>query len=153
MEDVHVLLEKHPFARELNPRHLPWLEEGASLVRFAAGDFVVKEGEPALRFHLLLTGTVAIEALIHGKGPVVFTTLGGGDALGWSWLLPPYRWHFSARVITETEALCWPTDRLRALAEEHPEFGFTFVRLITRLLLQRLQATHSQLLDFYGSAG
>jgi hypothetical protein len=26
-----------------------------------------------------------------------------GEALGWSWLFPPYRWHFSGRAIQPTE--------------------------------------------------
>ena len=41
-----------------------------------------------------------------------------GEALGWSWLFPPYRWHFSGRAIQPTEnELIFPgrtyTQRLR----------------------------------------
>ncbi|HNQ89948.1 MAG TPA: cyclic nucleotide-binding domain-containing protein [Verrucomicrobiota bacterium] len=147
------MLERHPFVRELGLQHLPVLEAGAALARFDPGEFLVREGEPAVRFYLLVTGSVALEGLIHGKGPVVFVNLEAGDAVGWSWLTPPYRWHFSARVLAETEALWWTTDRLRALAEEKPEFGLALVSRVTRMAAQRLQATHSQLLDFYGSTG
>ena len=43
-----------------------------------------------------------------GAGAVVIETLDAGDVLGWSWLFPPYRWHFDAVCSTQVHG-----DRLR----------------------------------------
>lgn len=153
MDNLETIIAQHPFLRELDPRHLPLLAEGATLVRFAPGELIAREGEEAEKFYLIRKGKVALEALIPAQGQVGFQTIGGEDALGWSWLFPPYRWHFSARAIEETETVAWDTAQLRAKAEANPQFGYEIACRMTKVLLQRLQATHTQLLDFYGPPG
>lgn len=150
MEDLTKRIAGHAFLKGLEPEHVALLKADARLARFAAGVGIAREGDEANRFYLLLSGEVALEALIPGRGQVGFQTVGAGEALGWSWLLPPYRWHFTARAATDVEALEWDTATLRALAEKHPRFGYELSRRLTQLLLARLQATHSQLVEFYG---
>jgi CRP-like cAMP-binding protein len=150
MEDLTKPIAGHAFLQGLEPEHVELLTADARLTRFAAGVGIAQEGDEANRFYLLLSGKVELAALIPGRGQVGFQTVGTGDALGWSWLLPPYRWHFTARAATDVEALEWDTATLRALAEKHPRFGYELSRRLTHLLLTRLQATHSQLVEFYG---
>ena len=45
------------------------------------------------------TGRVAIEIPRPQRGAIVVATLGAGEVLGWSWLVPPYRWTFDARAV------------------------------------------------------
>jgi CRP-like cAMP-binding protein len=150
MEDLKTLIAGHPFLKGLDPEHVDVMTTDARLSHIAGGTLIAQEGDEARRFYLLLEGEASIEALIPGRGQVGFQTVGVGEALGWSWLFPPFRWHFTARAATDIRALEWDTEKLRALAERHPRFGYELSRRLMQVLLKRLQATHSQLIEFYG---
>ena len=68
-------------------------------VSYPAGRTVITEGQPADRCWLIRRGQVRLDAFVPGRGDIVVQTLGGGDLLGWSWLVPPYRWHFGAHAV------------------------------------------------------
>jgi CRP-like cAMP-binding protein len=144
------LIARHPFLDGVDPQHLPLLAVGALPVCFVPGQIIAREGDEATHFYLILKGRIALEALIPAQGQVKFQTIGTGEALGWSWLFPPFRWHFSARALEEAEAVQLETARLRAAADANPKFGYELARRLTSVLLQRLQATNLQLRDFYG---
>lgn len=150
MQDETQQLAEHPFLKGLEPAHVALLQQEARRTKIPAGSVIAREGDEGLRFYLILAGEVAVEALIAGKGQVAFQTVGAGEALGWSWLFPPYRWHFTARAATEVDAFEWDTAKLRELGDRDPRFGYEMSRRLTQLLLRRLQATHNQLVDFYG---
>lgn len=145
MPDLRETIAAHPFTKGLDPSLLPLLVEGAQFVRLPTGTLIGREGELATRFYLLRQGQVAIEAAVADEGAVKFQTIGGGDALGWSWLFPPYRWHFTSRALTDVEAVMWDTAELRHKAQANPLFGYEMAARMTRVLLQRLQATRRQL--------
>ncbi len=71
----------------------------ASNVRFNAGTYIFKEGEAADTFYLIRDGKVAVEIFAPQRKPIIVATLGEGEILGWSWLLPPYQWKFHARAM------------------------------------------------------
>jgi CRP-like cAMP-binding protein len=77
-------------------------------------------------------------------------TLGPGDALGWSWLFPPQQWHFSASAAERTELIEFDAATLRDKAEENCLFANELLKRVATLLLDRLQSTRTQLIDFYG---
>jgi len=79
-------------------------------------------------------------------------TIGPGDALGWSWLFPPYQWRFSARSIDATEAVSFGARSLREYDEENHDFGYDLAMRIERIVLERLQSTRLLLADLYGEA-
>ena len=70
----------------------------------------------------------------YGGGPY-----GPGDVIGWSWLYPPYYWHFGARAIQRTTATFYYGTRLREECEENPAFGYELMKRISQVLLDRLQ--------------
>jgi CRP/FNR family transcriptional regulator, cyclic AMP receptor protein len=94
---------------------------------------------------------VALDVFIPGRGLVVVQTLGKGDVLGWSWLVPPYRWHFGATATERTTATVLDTAQLHALAKQDPAFGYALATTLFAAMLQRLQATRARLLDLYRS--
>jgi CRP-like cAMP-binding protein len=69
--------------------------------------------------------------------------------LGWSWLIPPYEWHFGAVAIRETSAAKLDTGQLRRLADADPHFGYALTLTLFQACAQRLQATRARLLDLY----
>jgi CRP/FNR family cyclic AMP-dependent transcriptional regulator len=95
----------HPFLAGMNRTQLALLTDCAMATHFKLDQIIFREGEPANRFYLIETGKVVLES---GKGfdkPVVVETIGAGDLLGWSWMFPPYVWHFTARAVEPTEAI------------------------------------------------
>jgi hypothetical protein len=91
-----------------------------------------------------------LETFVPGKNAVTIQTLGPGEALGWSWLFPPYRWHFSARSGAFTEAIALQARALREYAEENHDFGYELAKRVGQVILDRLQATRLRLVNFYG---
>jgi CRP/FNR family transcriptional regulator, cyclic AMP receptor protein len=120
-------------------------------VRFGAGERLFREGTPAHGCWLIHDGCVALDLMVPGRGQVVVQTLGRGDVLGWSWLLPPYQWHFGAVALRPTTATQLDTDLLRTLAEQDPRFGYALTLSLFQACVQRLQATRARLLDLYRS--
>ena len=46
-------------------------------------------------------------------------TFDAGEAFGWSWLFPPYRWYFDAHTHQVTDAgLVFPAQTLRILTQD-----------------------------------
>ena len=72
---------------------------------FDAGEVILREGDLANRFYLIESGKVVLDSGEEFGEPVVVGTIGAGDLLGWSWMFPPYVWHFAARAILPTKAI------------------------------------------------
>jgi CRP-like cAMP-binding protein len=123
----------------------------ASECAFAAGRRIFDEGKPAAGCWLIRSGRVALETIVPGRGDTVVQTLGAGELLGWSWLVPPFRWHFSATAFDAVTAYRIDTESLRREAEADPELGYRLALGMLEVLLARLQSTRARLLDLYAS--
>lgn len=145
------LLAESPLFKGFDPAHLGLLATGATPVRYNAGDYIFREGETSNQFYVLRSGKVALEIHAPGRGPLVLQTLGEGDLLGWSTLVPPYTKHFCARAVELTRALAFDGARVRQLCEEHPKLGYELLKRFAAVMGQRLQATRLQVLDLYGN--
>jgi CRP-like cAMP-binding protein len=138
MSDLKSLIVGHAFLQGIAPDQIALLEPGARRVRFAPGVFIVRDGE------------VSVESAGQTQGKL--QTAGPGGAPGWSWLVPPSKWHFTCRAMDALEALERDTAHLRQLAEQHPQLGYELARRLTQVLRRRLQATRQQLVGFYGQS-
>lgn len=149
METLEPILAQHPFLKELEPRHLKILVGCASNVRFNAGQILFHEGEEANQFYMIRQGKVAIEILAPELGPITVQTVGEGDVLGWSWLIPPYRWRFDARAVELTRAIALDGKCLRQKSEEDHDLGYELLKRFSGIIVERLEVTRLQLLDVY----
>jgi CRP/FNR family cyclic AMP-dependent transcriptional regulator len=120
-------------------------------VALGAGAKLFGEGDPAEGCWLIQAGLVAVGTEVPGRGLVVIQTLGRGDVLGWSWLVPPHRWHYTATASTAVTAVELDTARLRVLADADPALGLPLALGFIEIVVARLQNTRSRLLDLYGS--
>jgi CRP/FNR family transcriptional regulator, cyclic AMP receptor protein len=66
--------------------------------------------------------------------------------LGWSWLFPPYLWHFDARATEPTTAVCFSGMLLRQHREEDPALSHELFKRACEVMVRRLQAARSKLL-------
>jgi len=151
METLERILSAHPFFEHLERRHLELLVGCAANLRFDAGQFLFRTGEEANQFFLIRQGTVALETAAPGRPPLTLQTLGAGEILGWSWLIPPYYWMFDARAVESTRAVALDGLCLRTKCEADHDLGYELLKRFAHILQQRLQATRLQLLDVYGN--
>ena len=145
------VLSQHPFFRDLDAEHLATVAGCASNEVFAAGTFLCREGQPADVFYVLRFGRVAVEIATPSGGPVVVETVEPGDVLGWSWLFPPFKWHFDARATTLVRALALDGACLRKKCDQDARLGYDLMGRFAQLAVRRLEATQLQLLDLYVS--
>lgn len=149
MQTLEPLLAEHPFLRGLESRYLNFIVGCASNVRFNAGQYLFREGEEANRFYMIRQGKVAVEIRAAKRDSIIVQTIGEGEVLGWSWLVPPYRWRFDARAIELTRAIALDGKCLRTKSEEDHNLGYELLKRFSQIIVERLDATRLQLLDVY----
>jgi CRP/FNR family cyclic AMP-dependent transcriptional regulator len=137
-------LGQQPFFRGVPWTQLEALAAVAACAKFGPGEVIFREGEEANRFYLLLSGTVALEAAA-GSRDVPLQTVEGGEALGWSWVFPPYRWQFTARTVTPVEAFFFHAPTLRQRMEDDAALGHAVMKRMAAILFERLQSTRQRL--------
>lgn len=150
METLEPILAQHPFLKGLDAKHLKLIVGCASNVVFQAGEFIFRTGENADHFYIVRQGKVVIETYSPVKGPITIHTRQQGEVLGWSWLVPPYKWHFDARALELTRAIALDGKCLRTKLEEDHDLGYELMKRFTLIIAERLEATRLQLLDIYG---
>jgi len=150
MENLEKYLSEHPFLSGLSPEHLKLITGCASNVVFKAGQFIFREGEAADKFYLIRQGQVVVETFVPQKGPLVIRTRSEDDIFGWSWMVPPYKWHFDARAAELTRALAIDGKCLRTKCEEDHNLGYEIMKRFATVIAERLEATRLQLMDVYG---
>lgn len=139
-------IRKYAFFDGMRLEHLAVLSEGAESLQFKAGDMLFREGDPASRFYLIEKGKVALEAHEPVNGTTLVQTVGTGDVLGWSWLFPPFFWHFQARAMEPTSVIVLSGAHLLVRAERDHDFGYELMKRVAQVVIRRLQATRKQLL-------
>jgi CRP-like cAMP-binding protein len=149
MKALNEAITQHAFFHGMKSEHLALLTDGAKAVQFKAGEVLFREGEPANQFYLIESGKIALEAHEPANGTTVVQTLGAGDVLGWSWLFPPFVWHFQARAIEPTNAIVLSGAHLLVTAERNHEFGYELMKRVAQVVIHRLQATRKQLLALH----
>ena len=150
IEGLNRVFEEHPFFRELDPKWCQFIADCAANERFDADTYILREGEAANKFYLLRHGTVALEIYDPARKALVIETLSEGDILGWSWLVPPYRWRFDARAIELTRAVSLDAKCLRSKMEQNHELAYQLYQRFMPMVAQRLEALRLQLTDMYG---
>jgi CRP-like cAMP-binding protein len=140
-------ISAHRFAADMKPEHLKRLQEAAMFKQFERDELIFREGEPANRFYLISRGKIALESTGNSESAPLVQFIGEGEVLGWSWLFPPYYWHFSARAVEPTDAIFFYGTRLRAQCEEDPVFGYELMKRVAAIVIKRLQITRVQLLQ------
>jgi CRP/FNR family transcriptional regulator, cyclic AMP receptor protein len=153
MEGLDRILKAHPFFAGLDASFADLICGCAKNVRFEAGEYLLHEGAAADRFYLLRHGRVALQVTAPGRGAVTFQTLGEGEVVGVSWLIPPNRWTFDAKALELVRAIALDAACLREKCEADHDLGYEMMKRFMPMLIQRLHATRLQILDVYGAHG
>jgi CRP/FNR family cyclic AMP-dependent transcriptional regulator len=151
MESIDTVIRDAPVFHGLEPDQLELVAGCASNVRFNGDDVVFREGDAADTFYLVRHGSVALELFVPTRGPITIETIEAGEVIGWSWLFPPYRWHFDARALSLVRATAFDGACLRRKCEDDPLLGYDLMTRFAQVLIERLQWTRLRLLDLYGN--
>jgi CRP-like cAMP-binding protein len=151
IENLERVLREQPFLAKLPEPSIAFLTGCAKNVRYATGELLFREGDPADALYLIREGRIGLEIQDPARGACEVETLGEGEILGWAWLFPPYRWHVDARATTETRALVFDGRCLREKLEHDHTLGFEIVKRLLFQLHQRLERARLQKLDVYGT--
>ena len=148
---VAARISAQPFFAALTDTQRAALAEDGITVSFTAAECLFDEGGIADMFWLIEHGSIALDMRVPGRGDQIVETLGPGTVLGWSWLHPPYRWHFRAVARLATTAIAFDAASVRRRCDADPAFGYAMLRSFTPVITERLQATRLRLLDLYAA--
>lgn len=150
MRTIRETLAAQPLFASLDEATLDLLAGCARHHRIRAGARIFAEGAPAGSFHLIREGRVAVGVFAPESGLVTVETKGPGQVIGWSWLFPPYRWHYDAEAIEPVATIQFDGLCIRDKCDADPRLGYELMKRFSALLDENLRATQLLLLDVYG---
>jgi len=151
MEMLEPILRGYPLFAGLSDKFLEVISGCARDVRFEAGEYLVREGEPANQFYLTRDGMVGLEISAAGRGTSTFQKVRRNEIVGISWLVPPYRWRYDAKAIESTRTIAIDAACLRQQSDADHDLGYEMMKRLLPMIVQRLQTTRLQILDIYGT--
>lgn len=152
-EGIDKLIASHELFADLEPAALQTLAEFALEREVPAGETLFRQGQPATRFYLTLEGTFVVETPAIMGPALELQQLGPGRILGWSWLIPPYRWHFQARAEEDSRVLEFDGTRLLEICERDPAFGYQLLKRFASLMGDRLESARRRMIDAWNPSG
>jgi CRP-like cAMP-binding protein len=146
----------HSFFRGMPAACRQTILDHADVITRRPGEYIFQDGGRADKFYLLITGKVDIlteyqDVRIDPEATLgILITLEPGDVIGWSWIIPPYRWRFNARVREKARLLMMNGERLRKLCEKDHELGYQIYKRLVPEINHRMIAARMKL-AMYGS--
>jgi CRP/FNR family cyclic AMP-dependent transcriptional regulator len=141
------ILGAQPFLRGMADDHLAKLATLCQHIAIPPRQRLFEEGTRADRFWLIDAGQVTIDTTVPGQGRLIIASLGRGDMIGVTWLLPPYQWRFGAVTAQPMQAYEFDAPAVRAACDEDPSLGYELGRRVSGVLVRRLEAIHRRLLE------
>ncbi len=145
MNTLEPIIKEHPFFKGLDQAHIETIVGCATNVVFKEKDIVFNEGDAADKFYLIRKGKISI--FIAHPQTITVQTLHNGDILGWSWLIPPHEYRFTAKANEETQAIVFDGKCLRGKCEQDKELGYELLKRLVGVSTARLEATMLQVID------
>ena len=136
-QKIEILKETELFKR-LSDEHIMFLAHQMSTLNVAAGEKLVHEGQTADAFFLIVEGSVSLKTTLDGGESFSVQSVGPDGVIGWSWLVPPFTWHYDA--VADSPAIVYRFDgkAIRAECGQDPAFGYAVMRSTSALMLERL---------------
>jgi len=146
-------LSTHTFFSGLDDSYREFLSNSATELQINKGGVLFKQGDRADKFYLLRKGQVSVQVPALMGPSLEIQTLGEDQVLGWSWLIPPYRWIFLARAEEDSELLEFDGGAILARCEEDPKFGYELFKCFAALMSERLGAARQKMMDQWDPPG
>jgi CRP-like cAMP-binding protein len=150
---IEEYLSTHAFFNGLDGGFMKFLSNSATELRIKTGDVLFQQGEHADKFYLLRHGQVSVQVPALMGPALEIQTLGEDQILGWSWLIPPYRWSFHARAMEDSDLFEFDGSAILTRCEEDPKFGYELFKLFAVLMSERLDAARQKMMDQWNPPG
>jgi CRP-like cAMP-binding protein len=147
------LLAQHPIFKTLDADTTDALADHAREKTFKRGVLIFRQDADASHFYLIKGGEVSVEIPAIYGAPITMQTLHAGAILGWSWIFPPYKWHFDARATEACTLIEFDGTALRARCEEDPKIGYALVKHFAAFMMDRLNASRRKVMETYNPDG
>lgn len=148
-DSMPINLRDHSFTKQLAPHYADLLSHYARECTIAPGGYLWRQGDTSDVLYLLCSGKVALEISVPNQGPLQIESVEEDEILGWSWLMPPARWNFDGRAITEVCALRFEGSCLREMCECDKLLGYQVFKAFAEATAKRLHSARLRLLDFF----
>ncbi len=137
-----MLHEQAELLKDLTPEETQQVLALGSRITVPSGAFLFRLGDAAERLFLIDRGriTLTLPMRIHGLAQdVVVEERSSGQAVGWSALIPPYKFTLAASAPLETEVIALPRDSLRNYFKANPAAGYKMTLNLAIVVGHRLQ--------------
>ena len=152
-QSINDYLSSHPFFDKLDEDFLQFASNSATELQLKKGDILFRQGELADKFYLLREGQISVQVPAIVGPALEIQSLSKGQILGWSWLMPPYRWHFLARVEEDSDLIEFDGISILAHCEEDPKFGYELFKHFAALMSERLEVARQKMMDQWNPPG
>ena len=115
----------------------------AEKVSFEKGATVLKEGEPADYFFILIKGQVSL--LLGDTGKIVYQTSGLGEMFGCSGLIGHDTYFLTARCDDASLALRIDRSKMEKILADDIDNGLLFFKQLSRAIGKRIMALYDRL--------
>ncbi len=115
----------------------------AEKVSFEKGDFVLKEGEPADYFFILIEGQISL--LLGDTGKVVYQSSGLGEVFGFASLIGRDTYFLTVRCDGPSVILRIDRRKMEKILTDDLDNGYLFFKKLSGALGNRLMTMYTQL--------
>lgn len=152
-EKIEKLLAEQSFFSDFSRKDMSFLASVGTLQTLPKNRILYNHGTPAHEFYLVLSGLITLQVPAI-EGPVlVLQKVGAGSVLGWSWLIPPYKWSFQARADEDSELLVFDGQVVLARCEAEPAFGYQVLKRFSKLMSDRLAYSRERMMEEWNPPG
>ena len=126
----------------LSPEEVSQALSFGSRITIRAGAELFRLGEPADRLFVIERGRIRLTLPMQVRGndeAIQVEESVPGQTVGWSALIPPYRFTLTATAPLETELIALSRDALREYFAARPSVGYLVTLNLAAVIGQRLQ--------------
>lgn len=155
MSDTSIVsdLAEQDFFIGLDPSFLAFLAGCATPRALKTDDILFRHDRRAQQFYFVRRGVISIEVAAISGPALEMQHLGPGEIVGWSWLISPYRWHFQARALEDSDVLVFDSDAILARCESDPKFGYELFKRFSALMSRRLAFAREKMMEEWHPPG
>ena len=143
-------LQTIPWFQGISSEYFEYLAGISEVIEVESGKDLFHQGDKQDFLYVVLTGRVAIEIAVPGKGRTRISTVEPTEMLGWSSVTPVVRQRTASAVTVLPSVLVrMKAGELQKLCEQNHSFGYAVMRRIANVAASRLLVTRLQLLDMF----
>lgn len=147
IEGLGPLVATHPFFADMDQSALDTIVGCCANEVFKTGSYLFRQGQPADKFYLIRDGRVTMEVYVPGRPSVAIETVEAGEIIGWSWLVPPYKWSNDARASDTVRVISLDGACLRGKIEADRVLGYEIYKRFLPVMARRLHQNRERIVE------